>query len=265
MKMATKTVEKEAAARLSQKVEQQEEVIVKAPEIEVSAEFEEKSQLFIDNYVSFLKERTEAYQYRMAETRTKAVPEAAPFLAEQYQYANCLTVGPIQFFSDPPYRPSKIIAAGEETLMLGVVWINPANGPGGSWPGTVTLGGRPFRVSFETINLSDVANGPDWHRSGTFHNPANSIYIFEWRQVWSDPGIYPNLYETTFTLDMTQAGQPMAAFSTWHYDPDIEPGFLVDLRSLSDEYGLPPTLSGWGMGPHYQFERPARFLVYRKD
>jgi hypothetical protein len=259
--MAVKTAEK---AKTVAEVAPQREVVVEAREMEMSAEFEEKSQVFIDNYVASLKERTEAYKYRMAETKTKAVPEAAPFLAGGYQYANCLTVGPIQFFADPPYRPSKIIAAREETLMLGVVWINPANSPGGGWPGTVTLGGRPFRVSFETMNLSDVANGPDWHKFDTFDNPANTIYVFEWKLKWPDPGIYPNLYETTFTLDMTQAGQPMAAFSTWHYDLDTEPGFLVDLSSLPDKYGVPDWLFRWPVGPHYQFERPARFLVYRK-
>jgi len=179
---------------------------------------------------------------------------------------NCLTVGPIQFFGDPPYRPSKIIAAGEDTLMLGVVWINPNNGPGGTWPGTVVLGGRPYRARFETVNLSDVTNGPDWQAPlDSFDSPADVLYVFEWWHKWADPGAWPNLYETTFTLDITEAGQPMAAFSTWHYDPDTEPGFLIDVSSLPDEYGIPDFLSRWTIGPHYQFERPARFLVYRKD
>lgn len=260
--MATKIAEK---AKTKEEFAPQKELLVKAPEVEVSAEFEEKTHLFVENYTSFLKERTEAYKHRMAQVQTRAVPEAAPFLAGGYQYANCLTVGPIQFFADPPYRPSKIIAAGEETLMLGVVWINPANGPGGSWPGTVTLGGRPFRVGFETINLSDVTHGPDWYRYDTFDNPAEEIYIFEWRHRWPDPGLSPNLYETTFTLDMTQLGQPMAAFSTWHYDPDVEPFFMADLRSLPADYNIPDYLYSWSVGAHYQFERPARFMVYRKD
>ena len=161
---------------------------------------------------------------------------------------NCLTAGPIQFFGNPPYRPSKIIAAGEATLMFGVVWINPANGPGGSWPGTVVLGGRNYRVRFESINLSHVTNEPVWGRSGAFGNPANQIYIFPWWRTWPDPGVTPNLYETTFTVDIVETGQPMAAFSTWHLDLDREPGFL----------GRPP------VDPQWQYDIPARFLVYRK-
>ena len=104
---------------------------------------------FIDSYVGYLKDRTEAYVNRMAEVR----PEAGEPNVAGYQYWNALTVGPIQFLGTPPYSPSKIIAAGEPALMLGAVWINPTGGV----PATVVLGARPFRVRFETINLSMVS------------------------------------------------------------------------------------------------------------
>jgi hypothetical protein len=223
-------------------------------EVEVPAEIEEKAQQFIETYVDCLKDYTQAYKHRMAQAQVQAKvkPEAAPFLAGGYQYLNCLTVGPTQFYGDPPYRPSKIIKAGEETRMYGVVWINPVNSPGGGWPGTVTLGGRTCRARFETVNLSDVTNGPDWMEIRTFDNPAHGIYVFEWRHTWPNPGPNPKLYETTFTLDIVEGGQPMAAFSTWHYDIDTEPGFL-----WSPFMPAVPTTPA-----HYQFERPARFLVY---
>ena len=214
-------------------------------EIAISDEIAEKARLFIENYVNFLSERTEAYMYRMAEAR----PEAAePTLVSGYQYWNCLTVGPIQFTGNPPYRPSKIIAAGEPTLMLGVLWINPANSDGGGLPGTVVLGGRHYRVCFETSNLSTVSDGPDGVFMGSFSNPASVINVFPWWFVPTDPGDRPNLLETTLTADIVETGQPLAAFSTWHVDLDQEPAFL----------SLPTA------GAHLQFERPARFLVYRK-
>jgi hypothetical protein len=214
-------------------------------DIEIPAEIKEKAQQFIDNYVAYLKERTQAYVHRMAEAK----PEAGePVLAGGYQYWNCLTVGPIQFYTDPPYRPSKIIAAGELTLMLGVVWINPANSPGGGLPGTIVLGGRTCRMSFETINLSDIANGPEKHRTINFDNPAEVINRFRWRFRPADPGANPSLYETTLTADIVETGQPMAAFSTWHLDLDLEPGFLRR-----------PTVAR-----QWQYDIPARFLVYRK-
>ena len=217
----------------------------KSSQVDVTPELKAKAKVFVDNYVASLKERTEAYKHLMTEPKPKI--EAAPVLAGGYQYANCLTVGPIQFFGDPPYRPSKIIAAGEWTLMLGVAWINPANSPGGGWPGTVTLGGRHYRARFETINLSDVSNEPWWGEAGVFDNPADQIYAFWWWRQWPDPGPNPNLYESYFTLDVVELGQPFAAFSSWHYDVDTEPGFL----------GVPSIPSGWREGP-------ARFLVYHK-
>lgn len=228
----------------------QERVVVKAPEIKVPADTQEKAQHLIDNYVAFLTERTEAYMHRMAEAK----PEAAdPTLIGGYQYWNCLTAGPYQF---PPilgdYRPSKVVAAGEWTLMLGVIWINPVHGPGGSLPGTIALGDRGYRVRFEAMNLSTVTDGPDSPLgppfTGTFASPAPVVSVFPWWHLWADPGPNPNLYEVNFTADITTGGQPFAAFSTWHFDPDTEPPFMM----------VPPR------GPHWQFEIPARFLVYRK-
>ena len=170
--MATPVKEKE-------KIKMQEEVVVEVPEREISDEIREEGHRFIENYMHSLKDRTDAYKIRMAESIAK--PQAgAPVLSTDYQYWNCLTVGPIQFFRDPPYRPSKIIAAGEWTLMLGVIWINPANGPMGSLPGTVVLGDRDYRVRFETIDLTLVANGPDRLFTGSFDNPANDVYVFPW-------------------------------------------------------------------------------------
>ena len=213
--------------------------------LQVPAEIQDRAQHVVDNYVAFLQERTQAYVQRMTAPR----PEAGePTLPGGYQYWNCLTVGPYQFMTDPPYRPSKIIAADEWALMLGIVWINPLNSPGGGLSGTIVLGARDYRVRFETINLSDVANGPDRQFAGTFPSPAPVVNTFLWWFRPSDPGRNPNLYETTLTADIVQIGQPMAAFSTWHYDADTEPTFL----------GRPTVY------PHWQHDIPARFLVYQK-
>jgi hypothetical protein len=217
-------------------------------EVEVPAEIEEKAAHFIDNYKGFLKERTEAYKHRAAEPQAEA---GGPVLASGYQYWNCLLVGPIQFYRDPPYRPSNIIAGGEASLMLGIVWINPANGPGGSLPGTVVFGGRKCNWRFETINLSHVQNEPNKGGMLTLDNPAKSIYIFRWWRTWPNPGYTPNLYETYFTADIVEAGQPFAAFSTWHYSIDREPGFLAA------GYDVPSRPPG-------MYEGPARFLVYEE-
>jgi hypothetical protein len=216
------------------------------PEVEVSSEVADKAHRWVDHLDRFLLNRTDAFVQRMAERPT--TPEAAdPTLGGGYQYWNVLTAGPIQFSGNPPYRPSKIIAFGEPALMLGVIWINPANGPGGSLPGTVVLGNRRYRAAFETINLSDVTNGPDRFYNNTFLSPAPILTFIWWWMRMPDPGLNPNLYECTLTCDIVEGGQPFAAFSTWHLNPDREPAFLQ----------FP------AVGPGWQHERPARFLVYR--
>jgi len=224
--------------------------------IDVPAEVEEKSAYFIDNYLGFLTERTEVYVSRMADLKARMTDRKAegaiaelgePITRLGYQYWNVLTVGPIQFFGDPPWRPNKIIAAGEWTLILGVVWVNPAADPGGGVPGTVVLGGRDYRIRFETVNLTNVTNGPDRTFAGRFP-PVPGIHIFPWFFRPRDPGPNPALYQTYLTADITNVAQPFAAFGTWNLDLDTEPGFL----------GLPTQRA------RFEHDIPCQYLVYRK-
>lgn len=221
------------------------EVHLMEPKIKVQTAIGEKAQQFMNLYYHYLKERTDAYVHRMTELKPEA-GEPVTFLG--YQYWNVLTVGPIQFFTDPPWRPSKIIAAGELTLLLGVIWINPGPDPGGGVPGTVVLGGRGYRVRMETVNLSTVQDGPDANFVGNFAAVPPVINFFPWFFVPPDPGVNPRLFETTLTADVTDVAQPFAAFSTWHWDLDFDPPFL----------GRPPR------GPEWQYDIPARYLVYRR-
>lgn len=236
---------------------------------EAPAEIKEKAHHFIDNYVASLKEHTEAYKRRMAEPKPQ--PQwGGRALVGGYQYWNCLLVGPIQFYGDPPYRPSKIIAHGEESLMLGVVWVNPAFSPGGGVSGTEFFAGRQCRLGFETINLSTVTNQPFEWKTVTFQSPAEVIHVYPWLRTWPDPGPQPQLYETYFTADLTSEGLSFAAFNTWHYDIDREPSFLAELPQLPDTNPGLPTHSDvpttiW-VPPRYPWVRegPAKFLVYHK-
>lgn len=172
---------------------------------------------------------------------------ADPMLRSGYQYWNVLTAGPYQRVRGfPYYRPQKVITAGEWACLRAYVWINPRPSDGGGVPGTVVLGGRHYDAYFETINLTSVTNGPDRHWSGAFDNPARTLYRFNWWFRMRDPGRKPALYEATFTIDIREEGQPMAAFGTWHWDPDPEPAFLY----------VP------AVPPRWQHDQPPRFLVY---
>ena len=72
-----------------------------------------------------------------------------------------------------------------------------------------------------------------------------------------DPGPKPNLYEVSFTIDLVDSGLSAAAFNTWHYDPDFEPG--IDLPW----WFIPPDVPD--IGARWQHDVPARYLVYKKD
>lgn len=219
--------------------------------VDVDDETRERAQAFTDEYTARLDEWTEAHVHRMAERQMRAgvdLEAGEPTLPGGYQYWNVFTVGPVQFFGNPPYRPGKIIAAGQLAFMLGIIWINPANSPGGGIPATVALGSRDWEAYFETVNLTDVTNGPDFPASGTFAGPAPVVTVVPWFFFAPDPGPRPKIYETHFAVDIRQPGQPFAALSTWHFDIDAEPPFL----------GVP------GVPPQFQHDVPARYLVYRQ-
>lgn len=251
--MITSTTERTNGAKAA---EEEMDIAESVVDVDVPADVQEKAAYFMDNYQGFLTERTNSYVNRMAELKAKIADRRAdePTIEMSeaitrlgYQYWNVLTIGPIQFFGDPPWRPGKIIAAGEWALILGVVWVNPAADPGGGVPGTVVLGGRDYRIRFESINLTNVTDGPDRTFIGTFP-PVPGIQFFPWYFRPRDPGPNPNLYQTYLTADITNVAQPFAAFNTWHLDLDKEPGFL----------GLPTQRA------QFEHDVPCQYLVYRK-
>lgn len=225
------------------------------PELAVPPDVLQKADVLVKRITKWLLGETNNFILReearieAGKPRVELAPEAmGPILASGYQYWNLLTMGPFQFMGNPPYRPRKIVAAGEHCLMLAFLWINPANSDGGGLPGTVVLGDRTYRLRFESMNLTHVTNGPDMTFTGKFDSPAPILTDFRWWMPTADPGINPAHFEVNVTMDITVHGQPFAGFSTWHYDPDAELPWL--------QIPVAPA--------HWQFERPARMLIYRK-
>ena len=242
--MATKIAEK-AVAKTVKEAEIQDELVVKAAEMEVPAdvpiELIEKAEPVIQNYLDYLEERNEIYAQELGETQLKV--EAGQPIVSGFQYWNVFTMGPYQFRGNPPYLPSRIIAANDWALMLGVIWLNPVI------PSPWVFAGREYQVRFETINLSRVSDGPDGNLPPrVFPSAANlrSINPVVW---WFQPR-EAGLYETTLTVDLTLAGMPFAAFSTWHYDPEPHLGIPGQTPSIPR--------------PHWHHDVPARFMVYRE-
>jgi hypothetical protein len=148
----------------------------------------------------------------------------------------------------PPYQPSKIIASGEVSLFLAVLFINPTTNANNPLPGTTVLGNRGFRIRFEQIDLTNVTAGPAFTFVGTFPATAPVLSLFPVLFVAPDPGVNPRLVEQNVTADITDMAQPFAAFATNVVDVDEDPGFL----------GIPP------VGPRLEHDVPLRPLIYRK-
>lgn len=259
--LAQATEEKVFRAGVATPVAEMAEMIVEPPKkVGALAKFnlppaiEKKAEAFIASYVDDLMQKTEAYMNRLPAYKEElersnggvSMKDGRPTLLSGYQYWNCLTVGPIQLSNPLPYRPNKIVRAGDLAMMLGIIWVNPMNSDGGGLPGTVVLGNRHYRFAFETINLSDVTDGPDMIDTWEFDGPANVVNVVPWVFTPTLKDKRPILYETNFTVDVVEMGQPLAAFSSWHYDIDDEPPFMF----------LPP------MPPHLRHNLPARYMVY---
>lgn len=235
----------------------QEEVVIEGPQTEVSAQLREMVDKKLNNLFGMWKERREA---------NKTILEsAAPILPGGYRYWDCLLLGPYQMSTFD--RPSKVVVAEEEALMVGLIWINPDNSPGGGVSGKVVLGGRDYYRCFEMINLSLVQNvvPPDSDTRETFPNIPPDFTPVYWKFTLPDPGIHPLLYEVHFYVDIVQAGQPFAAMATWHWDPEGDewfPGWTPARVPPGYDIDNVPT-AWWPSGPHFDHDIPARFLVHR--
>jgi hypothetical protein len=211
-----------------------------------------------------------------------AEPISLPPGLPPYPWWNVLLAGPFQpgIAPDPslppgPYLPHKIIAVNEPSFMIAAIWRNPA---GIDWNGTNpsaanVMSAFNLSISFETCNLTSCTNGPDF---GPFEFAPLGPGVVTWVRLIFPAGTFPvpaqgrpNLYEMNMTADVSGpvAGLPFAGFATWVYDPDLEPPIwpprLPFPHPLPPPWPpIPPQVFLWWSPPHWQFERPARFMVY---
>jgi len=159
---------------------------------------------------------------------------------------------PLQFFGDPPFAPSKVIAAGEQAFIYAYIFVNPVVNVPLGWriPPSTQLGGRTWRLTLDQVNLSDPTQlVPRQVKSLTFSAPPVPMLTYaRFALDTPDPGSDPALIEANVTLDILDAGQPFAAFATSFFDYDDDPGFLF----------VPPARAGW------RNQIPNRYLVYRR-
>jgi hypothetical protein len=155
---------------------------------------------------------------------------------------------PIQPAGLPPYQPSKVIAAGEPAFIVVFTWINPTPvvPSGFAVPPTVQLGGRSWRLSLDLTDMTSLTP-QTLVQTGTYGAPAPAVTVEVFTLPTPSPGPDPAVYEANVTFDITDPGQPYAAFATSFFDVDADPGFLF----------VPPA------APQWRNDQPNRYIVYK--
>src|SRR5262249_46998377 len=153
-------------------------------------------------------------------------------------------------------------------FMLVAFWRNPAPLPGGPNPSAAQIM-APYtcQLRLETINLSAVANGPDFIPFSFVFGPSN-VHILIVPISPSPPAASPfpapvqgnpALYEMNAVADIIGPGPglpPFAGFATTILDPDTEFPFLFPFIP-----GIGPVFVP-GIGPHLYRDSGARFQIY---
>jgi hypothetical protein len=232
-------------------------------------EIEQQAQAIMASYEKKLVASTAKYQQQLAELTAKvqgageATDPVTSHFGITYQWWNLLMLGPFQQVAPlGPFRPSKIIRAGEPAFMIAALWRNPLPLPGGPNPSAAQIM-APFRyrIRGEVVNLSTVQDGIDYAPvTNTFGGGFINLHVMNVPAPSSVPAEgQPVLVEANFTVDILGAGlglPPFAGYATWLLDPDNEPPFVFPFIP-----GVGPVVVP-GSGPRLQHDIPARYLFY---
>jgi hypothetical protein len=151
-----------------------------------------------------------------------------PVIDIDYEYWDIALFSPQQFIVPPfTYRPQKIIAGGEFSILTAVLFINPGVPFGGGIPATIYLGNRDFRVQLQNANVTTMSAGPSFTFAGTFPSPAPVLSFFSVGFVPPNPGVNTHVMELNATADVSDPIQPFAAWATQWADVENDPGWPV--------------------------------------
>lgn len=220
----------------------------------------EEIQKYADTLAEKFKTRSKIYVKNAKELKREGPKEI--FVSEEapvndtswwppYPWWNIFLVGPIQWVKEDPesLKPAKILVYGKDIYFIVFVWRNSA---GIKWTGGPSaqrlMSGQPFRINFEIINLTKVQQGsePEPAISDTFSDFLQ-WYVVKLPVQTQPSRERPDLYHLYATIDLSgQQEQQMSGFSTWLFEPEIEPVWWM----------LP------SQTPKLQMDVPAQFMIY---
>lgn len=233
---------------------------LRGPDVDVPEAHMESFNSWLDDYMLVLSDQVDTYKQRQAQVQLKQRRGIKPAIGEPtvgpYVAWDVLSLSPIELLSLPlpANAPNKILrgtAPGSLTIaaFVALLWTNPtvdvANGF--AIPANIQLGGRTCRLSFDQLNITNAASGPNF--TLVFPLPAGVPPIMVIPVFFITPNVNtPELYELNVTADIVESPQPFSAFATWHADIDSEPSWFG---------GFPPTT-----GPELQHDVQNRYMIY---
>jgi hypothetical protein len=238
---------------------------------EAPEKLDEQTKELVELVTSRLDSWTGFYQKQVEELEAKsrsAAEIAGPisdFFGITYQWWNLIALGPFQRVQPlGPFRPQNIIRISDPAFMLIALWRNPAPLPGGVNPSAAQIMSPfTFTIRGETINLSQVINGPDFQPVTAQFGPGFvNVFRMDLPNIPANQRPVegrPVLYETNFTIDILGVGPglpPFAGFSTSMFDPNDVPPFVFPFIP-----GVGPVFVP-GRSRGLRHDVPVRYLLY---
>jgi hypothetical protein len=194
---------------------------------------------------------------------TKLAEPTAVFGGIPYQFFDLIAVGPFQPIGSGPFRPNRIIRAGEPAFLIAAVWRNPT--PLGFTPGNPSaadvMAGQSFTILGQTVNVSNVTAGPNLGPvTGTFGAGFTNFFVLPIPSVPPPGDGSPRLLDITLTIDVRSVAQglpPFAGYASQWLQLDTEPPFVFPyIPGVGGPIVVP------GLVPGFVRDIPVRVMIY---
>jgi hypothetical protein len=206
--------------------------------------------------------RSEATGSRAEEPAAQITDPISDFGGVPYQWFDLIAVGPFQPIQPlGPFAPARVIRSGEIAVLLAAVWRNPFPLPFGPNPSAAQImAGQRYTVRGQTVNVNDVANGPDLGPvANTFGAGNVDIHPLVIPSVPAPADGAPRLLDISLTIDVGSVANglpPFAGYASRWLQLDSAPPFLFPTIPGVGPVVVPGTVPG------FINDSPVRVLIY---